>query len=79
MAIPEVARYTGAVSQKGAVSETYNSGNSTPGGINVLHVVVHNMYFTSDPAFSEPTNVGHDDGKIWCLLDMIVTILTFTR
>lgn len=59
-----MARYAGAVSRKVTVSEAYNLGNSTLRGINVLHVVVDNMYFTGDPAFSEFTDLCHDDGKI---------------
>lgn len=79
MAVPEMARYSGVVSQKVTVSEVYNSGNSAPGGINVLHVIVDNMYFPSDPAFSESTDLGHDDGKISRLTDRTITTLIYTR
>lgn len=58
-----MARHSGAVSRKVTASEAYNLGNSTLGGINVLHVIVDNMYFPSDSAFSEFTDLYHDDGK----------------
>ncbi|KAF2793235.1 hypothetical protein K505DRAFT_362161 [Melanomma pulvis-pyrius CBS 109.77] len=75
-----MARHLGAVSRKVTVSEAYNLGNSTPGGINVLHVIVDNMYFASDPAFSEFTDAFHDDGFFAeGLLLLIIGIVPYTQ
>jgi hypothetical protein len=61
------------------MSEAQDLGNSTPSSINVFHVSVDNMHFASNPAFSESTDLGHDDSKIPCIPDMNTTSLTHTR